>query len=117
MLVVEDDKSVRRLVLEVLPRLGYRVFTAADGEEAIRVFGRWADQIDVVLLDAILPKKGSREVYEQILARKPSVRFLFTSGYNEVFINKKFEMDPSFLFLRKPFTTLELASMIQAALE
>ena len=116
-LVVEDDKSVRRLVLEVLPRLGYRVFTAADGEEAIRVFERWADQIDVVLLDAILPKKGSREVYEQIRARKPSVRFLFTSGYNEVFINKKFEMDPSFLFLRKPFTTLELASMIQAALE
>ncbi|MBI3894839.1 MAG: PAS domain S-box protein, partial [Acidobacteria bacterium] len=113
-LVVEDDGSVRRLVLEVLPKLGYRVFTAADGEEAIRVFKRWADQIDLVLLDAILPKKGSREVYEQIRTRKPSVRFLFTSGYKEVFINKKFEMDTSFLFLRKPFTSVELASMIQA---
>jgi PAS domain S-box-containing protein len=116
-LIVEDDKSVRRLILEVLPKLGYRVFTAADGEEAIRVFDRWADQIELVLLDAILPKKGSRQVYEHIRERKPSVRFLFTSGYNEVFINQKFELDPSFLFLRKPFSTLELATMLRGALE
>ncbi|MBI4458958.1 MAG: PAS domain S-box protein [Acidobacteria bacterium] len=116
-LVVEDDKNVRRLVLEVLPRLGYRVFTAADGEEALRVFGRWAKQIDIVLLDAILPKKGSREVYDHIRAQKPSVRFVFTSGYNEVFINTKFEMNPDFLFLRKPFSMMELASMLQTALE
>ena len=116
-LIVEDDKSVRRLILEVLPKLGYRVFTAADGEEAIRVFDRWADQIELVLLDAILPKKGSRQVYENIRERKPSVRFLFTSGYNEVFINQKFELDPSFLFLRKPFSTLELATMLRGALE
>jgi len=116
-LIVEDDKSVRRLILEVLPKLGYRVFTAADGEEAIRVFDRWADQIELVLLDAILPKKGSRQVFEHIRQRKPSVRFLFTSGYNEVFINQKFELDPSFLFLRKPFSTLELATMLRGALE
>ncbi|OFV92757.1 MAG: hypothetical protein A3F68_06680 [Acidobacteria bacterium RIFCSPLOWO2_12_FULL_54_10] len=116
-LVVEDDKSVRRLVLEALPRLGYRVFTAADGEEALKVFQRWADQIDLILLDAIIPKKGSREVYEAIKERKPTVKFLFTSGYNEIFINQKFEMDPTFLFLRKPFTMLELASMIRTALD
>jgi PAS domain S-box-containing protein len=116
-LIVEDDKSVRRLILEVLPKLGYRVFTAADGEEAIKVFDRWADQIELVLLDAVLPRKGSRQVYEHIRQRKPSVRFLFTSGYNEVFINQKFELDPNFLFLRKPFTTLELATMLRGALE
>lgn len=115
-LVVEDEKSVRRLILEVLPKLGYRVFAAADGEEALKVFERWAHQIDLVLLDAILPKVGAREVYESIRRRKPSVRFVFTSGYNEVFINRKFELDPSFLFLRKPFTTLELATMIRNAL-
>ena len=46
-LIVEDDKSVRRLILEVLPKLGYRVFTAADGEEAIKVFDRWAAQIEL----------------------------------------------------------------------
>ncbi len=116
-LVVEDEKSVRRLILEVLSNLGYRTFAAANGEEAVKVFERWAGQIDLVLLDAILPKKGAREVYEFIRARKPSVRFVFTSGYNEVFINKKFELDPSFDFLRKPFTTLELATRIRNALE
>ena len=116
-LVVEDEKSVRRLVLEVLSNLGYRTFAAANGEEAVKVFERWSEQIDLVLLDAILPKKGSREVYDQIRARKPSVRFLFTSGYNEVFINQKFELDPSFDFLRKPFTTIELATRIRSALQ
>ena len=116
-MVVEDEKSVRRLIVEVLPRLGYKVFAAADGEEALRVFDRWKDRIDLVVLDAILPKKSSREVYEHITRQKPSVRFLFTSGYNEVFINRKFELDPNFIFLRKPFTTLELATMIRRALE
>jgi two-component system, cell cycle sensor histidine kinase and response regulator CckA len=116
-LVVEDEKSVRKLVMELLPKLGYRVIAAADGEEAIKVFDRWADKIDLVLLDAILPKFGGREVYEQIRKRKPSVRFVFTSGYNEEFINRKFELDPSFLFLRKPFSTKELTAMIQTALQ
>jgi PAS domain S-box-containing protein len=116
-LVVEDEKSIRKLVLEVLPKLGYRVFTAADGEEAINVFNRYADQIDLVLLDAILPKAGGRAVYEAIRRRKPSVRFVFTSGYNEEFINSKFELDPSFIFLRKPFTTKDLVATLGAALE
>ena len=115
-LVVEDEKNVRRLIVEVLSNLGYRTFAAANGDEAVRVFERWAGQIDLVLLDAILPKKGGREVYEQIVSRKPSMRFLFISGYNEVFINEKFEMDPSFDFLRKPFTTIELASRVRNAL-
>jgi len=115
-LVVEDEKSVRKLIMEVLPKLGYRVIAAADGEEAIKVFDRWADQIDLVLLDAILPKFGGRQVYDHIRRRKPSVRFVFTSGYNEEFINRKFELDPSFLFLRKPFNTKELAAMIRTAL-
>jgi PAS domain S-box-containing protein len=116
-LVVEDEKNVRRLIVEVLSNLGYRTFAAANGEEAVKVFERWAGQIDLVLLDAILPKKGGREVYEQILSLKPAARFLFISGYNEVFINEKFEMDPSFDFLRKPFTTVELASRVRNALQ
>lgn len=116
-LVVEDEKSVRKLIMEVLPKLGYRVIAAADGEEAIKVFDRWADQIDLVLLDAILPKFGGRQVYENIRKRKPSVRFVFTSGYNEEFINRKFELDPSFLFLRKPFSTKELTAILETALQ
>ncbi len=115
-LVVEDEASIRKLVLELLPKLGYRVFTAADGEEAIRVFERYADQIDVVLLDAVLPKLGGRAVYDAIRLRKPSVRFVFSSGYNEEFINNKFELDPNFLFLSKPFSTKDLSEKIRAAL-
>jgi hypothetical protein len=68
-LVVEDEHSIRKLILELLPKLGYRVFTAADGEEAIRVFERYADRIDLVLLDAVLPKLGGRAVYEAIRRR------------------------------------------------
>jgi CheY-like chemotaxis protein len=115
-LVVEDEASVRKLILELLPKLGYRVFTAADGEEAIRVFERYVDQIDLVLLDAVLPKLGGRAVYETIRRRKPSVRFILSSGYNEEFINSKFELDPNFLFLSKPFSTRELSEKIRSAL-
>jgi CheY-like chemotaxis protein len=104
------------LFLELLPKLGHRIYSAADGDEAIKVFERWSQQIDLVLLDAIIPKTGSGEVYEYIRRKKPDVRFLFTSGYNEVFINQKFELDASYIFLRKPFNTQQLTEKIQAAL-
>jgi CheY-like chemotaxis protein len=115
-LVVEDENSIRKLILEVLPKLGYRVLTAADGQEAIRVFERYASQIDLVILDAILPKVNGRGVYDAICSRKPGVRFVFISGYNEEFINSKFELDPSFHFLSKPFNTKQLTAMIRTAL-
>ena len=70
----------------------------------------------MVLLDAILPKKGALEVYEHLRHRKPTVRFVFTSGYNEVFINKKFELDPSFAFLRKPFAPEQLKKTVDSIL-
>ena len=100
--------------------------------EAITAVRAWREESEEVrkYIDA-LPRYARRQLakavsveqdiggraFEHIRQRKPSVRFLFTSGYNEVFINQKFELDPSFLFLRKPFSTLELATMLRGALE
>jgi signal transduction histidine kinase len=59
-LVAEDDAALRTLAKETLSRFGYRVIEAADGEEAVRVFGEHADAIDLLLVDVIMPKLNGR---------------------------------------------------------
>jgi two-component system cell cycle sensor histidine kinase/response regulator CckA len=80
-LVAEDVDSVRDVVASLLRRAGYRVLTAADGESAVRVFREHHSEIDLVLLDVVMPKLSGPQAFEEMKAIKPAVRGVFTSGY------------------------------------
>jgi PAS domain S-box-containing protein len=80
-LVVEDDASIRALFREVLQAGGYRVITAVDGQDAISRFHEHGDDIQLLVLDMIMPKKNGLLVYEEIKRERPDIRALFISGY------------------------------------
>ena len=80
-LVAEDDEKLRRLSEVVLTGNGYKVILARDGEEAIRKFLDNRDQIQLVIIDMIMPKKGGKEVFDEIKSIKSDVKVLFSSGY------------------------------------
>src|SRR5271167_2254731 len=80
-LVAEDEPSLRALVATTLTELGYRVITARDGEEAVRELERHAREIDLAVLDVVMPRIDAREVYGQLLQLRPEVKVLFTTGY------------------------------------
>ena len=65
-LVAEDERDVQELSAALLEREGYTVLRASDGQEAKEVFERNAAEIDLVLLDMVMPKADGREVYEHI---------------------------------------------------
>lgn len=80
-LLAEDYDEVRFLLKEVLESSGYQVVDAADGEEAIQKFAERPGDIDLAVLDVMMPRKNGKEVFEAIRVIKPGIKVLFASGY------------------------------------
>jgi len=80
-LLAEDDDAVRKLTRDLLEEFGYKVVEAANGEDATKAFFEHQEEIRLLCLDVIMPKKSGREVYDEIRARRPGVKALFVSGY------------------------------------
>jgi len=81
-LLADDEKEVREIGREILEAMGYRVLIARDGKEAISVYERNQDKIDIVILDLIMPKLGGGDVYDKIKEINPDVKVLLSSGYS-----------------------------------
>ncbi len=117
-LVVEDEPAVREIATEILRDLGYRVLEAADGDEALRVFGAHAAEVDLLLTDVVLPGSlRGREVAERITAVRPAVRVLYMSGYTENSIVHGGRLDDGVHLLGKPFRREQLARKVAEMLE
>ncbi|MEP7002328.1 MAG: two-component regulator propeller domain-containing protein, partial [bacterium] len=80
-LVVEDQEGVRTAAIRVLSRFGYRVLSADDGEEGLKVWRDNANVIDLVISDAIMPRMGGLALLEAVRKDRPGIRFLLSSGY------------------------------------
>jgi PAS domain S-box-containing protein len=82
-LLIEDEESLREAVKGVFESRGFSVLTAADGEEAVRVFDEHLGEIDVVITDSGLPRRSGMEVVRNIKARKPGMKVLVVTGFLE----------------------------------
>jgi CheY-like chemotaxis protein len=86
-LLVEDDGRVRRLAVERLNLIGYRVLEASDGPMALEIL-RGSDAVDLVFTDPIMPGGLSgREVARRAREMKPGLKVLLTSGYAEELVH------------------------------
>jgi PAS domain S-box-containing protein len=115
-LFAEDNVEVLRVVQSVLEEAGYSVLTAANGEEAIRIFDEHADRIDMALLDVMMPKLGGRGVYEYIHKNQPDLPFLFASGYSEGAIHTDFILDKGLTLINKPYEHNALLHAVRKAI-
>src|SRR5208337_2846170 len=80
-LVVEDDKALRKLSTTVLEDLGYTVIEAVDGVDAVEKFRENRERISLVLCDVIMPRMSGERAYEVIRRLSPDVKIVFMSGY------------------------------------
>jgi len=81
-LLVDDEEMIINVGTEILKALGYHVLSARSGKEAVELFGNKKDEIDLVLLDMIMPGMGGGETYDALKGIKPSVKILLSSGYS-----------------------------------
>lgn len=78
--MVDNEEIVLETGARMLERLGYRVLSAGSGMEAINVFKNRRKEIDMVILDVIMPKMDGGKTYEKIKEINPKVKFLLVSG-------------------------------------
>jgi CheY-like chemotaxis protein len=80
-LLVEDTPQVLTLLRLMLERLHYRVLTATDGQEALRVYKRHGDAIALVIADLVMPKVGGVALFQALRKRTPGVKVVILTGY------------------------------------
>ena len=115
LLVVEDSDSLRELIRRLLTREGYNVHTAANADEAVRIFSERGD-IDVLLTDVVMPGASGPEMTRRLLERRPSLKVVYMSGYTEDAIVQHGVLKPGITFLHKPFTADTLTRTLRKAL-
>lgn len=116
-LVAEDDTPLRNLSRIVLESFGYTVITAKDGVEAIARFMENREQVSLVLLDMIMPKKNGKEVSEAIRQVCPEVKIIFASGYTTEIVTHQELTNSGFNFIQKPFQSRDLLVKVREVLD
>ena len=114
-LLVDDEQSVRAIVLKILRRAHYNVLEAEDGETALRIAEAHPGKIDLVITDMFMPGLRGREVVERLAPTRPGLRALFISGYADQ--DARTGVPGGANFLNKPFSGQELASAVEKVLK
>ncbi len=114
-LVVEDEAVIRRSARRVLERLGYRVLLATDGREGLEVFQQHAGEIDLAVLDVVMPGMTGPALLRELRRFRPDLKVLFMSGY--VPRGSGPIVDSAEPFLRKPWSIHQLAATVREVLD
>ncbi len=116
-LLAEDEDGVRNFTVRTLEAAGYRVLPAADGEDALSIYEKRCDGIDMAVLDVVMPNLGGREVHDHIRAHDPDLPILFCSGYDSETIHTRFILDEGLQLLPKPFDSEQLLRRVRTLLD
>jgi PAS domain S-box-containing protein len=115
-LVVEDDPTVRLLMVDVLDELGYRHVEAPDGATAVPIL-RSRQRIDLLVTDVGLPNMNGRQLAEIARSARPGLRVLFVTGYAERAAVRHGFLEPGMEMLTKPFALDALAMKVREMIE
>jgi PAS domain S-box-containing protein len=111
-LVIEDEDSVRELVVEVLHDLGYRALEAGDGPSGLKIL-QSGERIDLLVSDIGLPGMNGRQVADAARERRPDLKVLFITGYAENAAIAHGFLAPGMEMVTKPFAVDALAARIR----
>ncbi len=117
-LVVEDEALVREFAVAVLRPYGYRVLQAHSGVDALEVWKLHSERIDLLVTDMVMPDDMTGvELAARLMAEKPAIRVVFTSGYNPGGTMDPFGQARETRFIHKPYSPRLLAKIVRDALD
>jgi len=122
-LIAEDEEALRNLAKDLLEEMGYRVLLAKDGTEAVEIYTQHRAQIDLLLLDVMMPRLGGPEAYKQIRQLGGDVPLIFMTGYSSEMVNSRFVKQNIFLeelhavVIQKPYTGSGLGRKVREVLD
>jgi len=115
-LVVEDERALRKLTRKTLSDAGHKVFEAGDASEALEISRKTDSVIDLLLTDVIMPGISGKKLADVMVAERPGIGVLYMSGYADGEIATHGILEQGTAILRKPFTRDELMRQVENAL-
>ncbi|HTD65269.1 MAG TPA: response regulator [Candidatus Limnocylindria bacterium] len=116
-LLVEDEVSVRTLLVRFLSMHGFEVLVAENGAGALLLWAAHKNEIALLLTDVVMPGGLSgRELADQFQSEHPALKVLFTSGYSMELLNSHAAIGHSIHFVQKPYRPEQLLAAIRIAL-
>jgi two-component system cell cycle sensor histidine kinase/response regulator CckA len=115
-LVVDDEEFLRILLADLLGELGHEVIQAGNGVEALKIYKNMKDEIDLVILDIIMPFMDGFDVFKELKQIKSDVKVIFTSGFSadeKMMINLT-AVEPNVRYIQKPYQLNEIETAIKS---
>ena len=116
-LLVDDEEAVLDIGRDLLKAMGCRVLRARDGREAIELYQKNQDDIDIVILDMIMPNISGSDTYDRMKEIDPDIKVLLSSGYSVDGQATDILNRGCSGFIQKPFTINELSAAIRQILD
>jgi two-component system cell cycle sensor histidine kinase/response regulator CckA len=116
-LVVEDQDSVRQIVVEMLQDYGYTVLQACNGKLALEIIAQQNGAIHLVITDVIMPQMSGTELARQLKSVLPSAKLLFMSGYTGDSVHRQGGLAEGVAFVQKPFSPTALVGKVRQVLD
>ncbi|MBW2107385.1 MAG: PAS domain S-box protein, partial [Deltaproteobacteria bacterium] len=112
-LLVDDEPTVLDVGAKLLNKLGYTVLTASSGRDALNLYQEKDDEVDLILLDMVMPDMGGAETFDGIKKINPSAKVLLASGYAQDGRAGEILKRGCNGFIQKPFSIQELSETIK----
>ena len=116
-LLVDDEEMVLEAGKELLTHLGYEVLLAENGQEALELYKKNHDKIDLVLLDMVMPVMGGGEAFDRMKEINTNVKVLLSSGYSLEGEAKEILKRGCDAFIQKPFKLEQLSQKLREILD
>lgn len=117
-LLVEDETAVRQLVARSLRALGYRVYEAQNGQQAMSLWQEHGSCVDMLFTDMVMPEgMTGLELAEQLQALKPGLKTIISSGYSQEIIQAGIHSKRGIVYLPKPYEVSVLARVVRMVLD
>ena len=114
--LIDDEQIILNLGESILHGLGYKVITASDGEEAVKIYRERGNEIALVILDKVMPVMSGIEAYRNLKEINPAVKVILSSGY--VIDNMQDLRKSGFAnFLNKPYRMADVAKVVRKTID
>jgi len=115
-LVIDDEELIRVTASAMLRSMGYQVILATNGQEGVDTFREAKEEVDLIILDMIMPVMGGREAFGKLREIRSDIPIVISSGFSKEEDLSELKKQGASGFLNKPFRKAELAEMVRATL-
>jgi len=116
-LLVDDEESLRTVVVDLLTQLGYQMLSAASGDQALKVAGDYGGRIDLLLTDVVMDGLPGPQLAEILRQDRPEMKVIFISGFADGSLGPDKLSSSDTLLVQKPFSIKLLSVKLREVLQ